>query len=74
MPQISRRRVLRLLSKSINGHAEPILLARGFNKELLDGLIRDGLATRSTARAGRQRSIEVARIKITEAGRAALAR
>ena len=74
MPQISHRRVLRLLSKSIDGHAEPILLARGFNKELLDGLIRDGLATRNTARAGRQWPIEVARIKITEAGRATLAR
>jgi hypothetical protein len=58
----------------VHFHLEPILLARGFNKELLDGLIRDGLATRNTARAGRQWPIEVARIKITEAGRATLAR
>jgi hypothetical protein len=69
MPQIRRLRALSLLATSADGRTEARLLARG---EEISGLIRDGLATASTVRVGRT-PVEVVRIKITEAGRAALA-
>ena len=68
----SRWRALRLLAKSIDGHTEPYLLACGISKVLLAGLIRDGLATRSKARAGLELPIDIVRVKITDAGRRAL--
>jgi hypothetical protein len=74
MPQTSRHHALKFLAKSINGHSEPLLLARGFNRELLAGLLRDGLATASKECAGRIQPVEVTRIKITAAGVVALAR
>jgi hypothetical protein len=72
MPQIRRKRALSLLANSANGCTEARLLSRGFTREVISGLIRDGLATASTGRVGRA-PVEVVRIKITEAGRAALA-
>ena len=68
----SRWRALRLLAKSVDGHTEPYLLACGISKVLLAGLLRDGLATRSKARAGLELPIDIIRVKITEAGRRAL--
>jgi hypothetical protein len=54
-----------------NGCADPLFIAR-FTLELLD-LVRDGLATveRETVR-NRGRMVEVARVKITDAGRMAI--
>ena len=49
----SRRRALRLLAKSADGRTETYLFARGISKVLLAGLLRNGLATCSKARAGR---------------------
>jgi hypothetical protein len=51
-----------------------LLLAHGFTVELLADLVRAGLATATTERvvAG-GRAIEVARVRITPAGRKALA-
>jgi hypothetical protein len=72
MPQIGRLRALSLLANSADGHTEVRLLSRGFTREVISGLIRDGLATANTGRVGRA-PVEVVRIKITEAGRAALA-
>ena len=68
----SRWRALRLLAKSIDGRTETYLFARGISKVLLAGLLRDGLATLSKARAGRERPIDIVRVKITDAGRQAL--
>jgi hypothetical protein len=48
----NRWSALRLLAKSVDGHTEPYLFARGISKVLLAGLLRDGLATQSKARAG----------------------
>ena len=61
----SRWRALRLLAKSADGHTEPYLFARGISKALLAGLLRDGLATWSKARAGIERPIDIVRVKIT---------
>jgi len=55
--EASRRRALRLLAKSVDEHTEPYLLACGISKVLLAGLLRDGLATWSNARAGIERPI-----------------
>ena len=71
MPQIRRQRALSLLANSADGRTEARLLSHGFTREVISGLIRDGLATASTGRVGRA-PVEVVRIKITEAGRAAL--
>jgi hypothetical protein len=50
-----------------------IMLAGGFKTVMLNGLVRDGLATTTprNMRAGK-RSIEVVRMVITDAGRLAL--
>jgi hypothetical protein len=69
MPQISRRPALILLAKSAKGHTETILRTHGLTRQVIDGLIRDGLATASTVRVGRGRQSEVIRINITEVGR-----
>jgi len=71
MPQIRRQRALSLLANSADGRTEARLLSHGFTREVISGLIRDGLATANTGRVGRA-PVEVVRIKITEAGRAAL--
>ena len=73
MRKIRRLRALSLLANSADGRTEARLLSRGFTREEISGLIRDGLATASTVRVGRT-PVEVVRVKITEAGRAALAR
>jgi len=69
-----QRRVLQLLAGSPDGCTEAIVLAYGFKMEMLAGLILDGLATPDTelANAGR-RQVKVVRLRITEAGRRALA-
>jgi hypothetical protein len=71
MPQIRRQRALSLLANSTDGRTEARLLSHGVTREVISGLIRDGLATASTDRLGRA-PVEVVRIKITEPGRAAL--
>jgi hypothetical protein len=48
------------------------LFPRGISKVLLAGLLRDGLATQSKARAGLELPIDIVRVKITDAGRRAL--
>jgi hypothetical protein len=72
MPQIRRQRALSLLANSADGRTEARLFSQGFTREVISSLIRDGLATASTGRVGRS-LVEVVRIKITEAGRTALA-
>jgi hypothetical protein len=68
-----RHRVLAFLAGCPDGCAEGLLLANGFTVDLLVDLVRDGLATATPERvvSGRE-TIEVARVRITEAGRKVL--
>jgi hypothetical protein len=74
IPPATRRRALELLAGSRDGVAEALMLAHGFSIEQMVHLIRDGLATATAERmrAG-SRPIEVARVRVTEAGRRTLA-
>jgi hypothetical protein len=73
-PPATRRRAFELLAGSRDGATEAIMLAHGFTIEFLVELIRAGLATAKAERvvAG-GRTVEVARVRITEAGRQAFA-
>jgi hypothetical protein len=69
-----QRRALELLAGRPDGYTEAIMMAHGFNDEVLTILVRDGLATAQpeTVHAGK-RPIKVVRVRITDAGRLALA-
>ena len=70
-----RRRALELLEASIDGCTEAIMLAYGFKIELLIELINAGFATTSIeCMVAGGRRIEVTRLRITGAGRRALAK
>jgi hypothetical protein len=73
-PKADRRRALELLASCPDGYTEGIMLAHGFTTAQIVELVRAGLASASTERvvAGILK-IEVARVKITDAGRRALA-
>jgi hypothetical protein len=70
----SERRALAMLSDNADGCTEAILLAHGFAPKLIDDLVGAGFAT---AKAGHmltgRRGVDVTRIRITDAGRRALA-
>jgi hypothetical protein len=68
-----RRPALELLASCRDGCTEAIMLAHGFTIAQMVELVRGGLATATAERvvAG-SRTIEVARVRITEAGRQAL--
>ena len=69
-----RRRALALLAESPDGCARAVMLARGFPLALLNYLVRAGFATSYLERGERgDKLIEIMRVKITEAGRRALA-
>ena len=63
-----------MLAAFPDGATEAILLAHGITVEMLADMVRAGLATAKAERvvAG-GRSMEVVRVRITEAGRRALA-
>jgi hypothetical protein len=74
-PKPDRRRALELLASSRDGCTEAILRAHGFSTAQIVDLERAGLATAHGQRVvagGSGRTMEVARVKITEAGRRAL--
>ena len=73
-PKPDRRRALELLASCRDGCTEAIMLAHGFTVPQMVDLCIAGLATAHTQRVivGR-RTVEVAYVKITEAGRQALA-
>ena len=75
MLTVDQRQALRLLDLSVNGCTQSMLLARGLAIGMLRGLVRDGLATadRERAPAGRG-TVIITRLRITDAGRKALAR
>ena len=72
-PKPDRRRALELLAASPDGCTEAIMLAHGFTVELMVDLCIAELAIAAPERmvAG-GRTVEVVRMKITEAGRRAL--
>jgi hypothetical protein len=72
-PKPDRRRALELLVSCRDGCTEAIMRAHGFSIDDMAALVRAGLATATAERivAGR-RTIEVARLRITEAGRRAI--
>jgi hypothetical protein len=70
-----QREALNLLAESTRGYRESVLMAHGFTIGMLGGLVRDGLviAEREPAYLNR-RAIIVTCLRITDAGRKALAR
>src|SRR5215831_7250749 len=72
-PKPNRRRALELLAASRDGATEAIMLAHGFTVPLIVDLVRAGLASATAERmvAG-GRTIEIATVRITEAGRRVL--
>jgi hypothetical protein len=73
-PKPDRRRALELLAASRDGCTEAIMLAHGFTVELIVDLCIAGLVIATVERmvvGGRM--VEIVRLKITEAGRQALA-
>jgi hypothetical protein len=73
-PRAARRQALELLAGNRDGVPEALMLAHGFSIELLVKLVHAGLATASAERrvAGRHPT-ELTRLRITDAGRRALA-
>lgn len=69
------RRALAKLADFPEGSPESLLLAHGFKRKLISGLVSAGLATaRAEVIPAGERAVHVTRIKITDAGRLALER
>jgi hypothetical protein len=68
-----QRRALQLLASIPGGVAEATMLANGFTRKTLAGLVRTGLATIEHASVNTEgKAITSGRIRITVAGRSAL--
>ena len=73
-PKPDRRRALELLAASPDGCTEALMFANGFTAELLVKLVRAGLASAHAERTiADGKMMEVARVKLSEAGWQALA-
>jgi len=73
-PQPDRRRALELLAGCPDGCTDALMFANGFTAEQLLDLVHAGLATAHAERmVADERTIELGRVTITEAGRRALA-
>ena len=68
------RRALELLAASPEGATEALLVTHGFTSELITGLLDAGLAMAITEPMTGERTVDVTRVRITDAGRAALER
>jgi hypothetical protein len=68
------RGLLDLLAESLNGATDALMIAHGFTLDLMTGLVRRGFVTAQPERtfAG-GKPVDRTRVKITEAGRQALA-
>jgi hypothetical protein len=73
-PKLDRRRALELLPSCRDGCTEALMLAHGFRVPQMVELVHAGLAAATAERmvAG-NKTIEIARVRITEAGRRILA-
>jgi hypothetical protein len=68
------RRLLELLAPSLNGTTDALLIAGGFKLDMMVGLVRCGFAMALPERTFEaDKPIDRTRVKITEAGRRALA-
>jgi hypothetical protein len=73
-PKPDRRRALELLASCSDGCTEAMMLAHGFNIEQMVELVRAGLATATPEwMVAGSHKMEVARVRITDARRRALA-
>ena len=71
----ARRRALELLAASPDGCTEALMLTQGFTVEPMLGLVHSTLATVSPERMRLgNKQIDIARVRITGAGRKALAK
>jgi hypothetical protein len=67
------RRMLALLADNANGSTDALLVAHGFDFDLIARLVRERLATATPERTfGGGNPVEVTRVRITDAGRRAL--
>jgi hypothetical protein len=74
-PNPDRRRALELLAGSRYGYTKAILRAHGFSIDMIVELVKAGLATTKRERlVASGREPDVVRVRITDAGRQALAR
>jgi hypothetical protein len=75
-PNPDRRRALELLAASHHGYSKAILRAHGFSMDMMVELVKAGLATTKRERmvADDRRQTDLVRVRITDAGRQALAR
>ena len=64
------RRALALVANDPNGATEAMLIAQGFSISMLARLVVDGLVIARHETGGR--TVDIVRVKITDAGRAAL--
>jgi hypothetical protein len=68
------RRALEMLAAAENGCADALLVGYGFKLEMILGMVGAGLLTATAERAAvAGHAVEVTRMRITEAGRQALA-
>jgi len=74
LPTTDERRLLEMLAASEDGATDALLLAQGFTLDLMVNLVHAGFVTADSERifAGRD-AVEVSRVRITDAGRRALA-
>jgi hypothetical protein len=72
---VERRQALQLLASSPDGLTLRLLLMRGFTRRMLTGLVNNGLATAQPecVKGADGETIDVVRVRITEAGRRAIA-
>jgi hypothetical protein len=73
-PNPDRRRALELLAGSRHGYTKAVLRAHGFSVDMLVELVKAGLATTKRERMVASRETAVVRVRITDAGRQALAK
>jgi hypothetical protein len=74
-PNPDRRRALELHAASHHGYSKAILRAHGFSMDMMVELVKAGLATTKRERmVADDRQTDVVRVRITEAGRQALAK
>src|SRR5262249_37347683 len=73
-PNPDRRRALELLAGSRHGYTKAILRAHGFSIDMMVELVEAGLATTKRERVADDRQSDVVRVRITDAGRQALAK
>jgi hypothetical protein len=70
-----QRRALALLASIPHGITEELLvLAHGFDRAMIAGLVHEGLATEGPEIVSGRTTIEVVRIRISDAGRRAIER